>query len=878
MTSDPEKKVQTQNFNVIKKMLMPHEKFITNVKHFQGKACFSYDYKLSGHFENWDIALALINVLPIENRLFNEKIMQNVRVKPYFDIEFMKESFTYKDPNYDINDIVTFIKNAICDVFEINFNKTIHKKDILYGSCHRDIPKKGYKYSFHFIVNTKEPVYVTESSRNMRYVADLLKKRLEDFYSIKGIVDTSVYKGTQNFRMMGHCKSGQLDKPFVPSDTSIELNEYLITDIQGESFILETPEPSDYERNSRIKNVLKFDILNETELTDELHSKVLVYHPTAQFEKLDSNGFFQFNYTDRTERCFTSSELNPRYHDKLGFFAYITKNDDICLACHSSQCEDSNNKKIVKIVGTKGYNKEKEFKKVCFNETNFDVTTYDIRTAIIDSAYGLSGLFCKMYQNPKRIKWVESGKTDGLSYFWNGHKWESDEMAFLDHLAVKTLVHVLRDFNNRNEIFKNTDDQDVVSDKTENEEVIKQSNVLIKQLNDGRIHRNILKFAKPIINDSSFSDIKDIHQSMLSCKNGMVDLCLGHIRPAIPDDNITKTLETSYNENADTSFFDKFVREITSDTAGFNDSKYNFFRWLIGYSMHGNPIKKLFVILYGPHGYNGKSLVMSVIDNVLEGYSVTMDKSVVLEGPKKTSGSHSTELVALQNARFGILNDTGQDETMDDGSIKKITGVTDKISVREIFGKQQEFKPVFVPFISTNFQIQMNLTDRAMYDRLIIIPFELRFISEPKEPYERKIDADLAQKLENNKEGTLKWLIDAAVFFHQNKDYPIPEFVKEEREKLNKDINSYLNFIDKNFDKVDDSIFIRKSELLGLYKDYAKENSKKYIANTAEKEFDKMLKIITIDSKGNINSKGRTKCYAGISYKNDNDSSDEDEL
>jgi P4 family phage/plasmid primase-like protien len=860
LVSEAELKTQKNNFKVVKGMFMTFEKFCKEYKNFSNRACFSYDYKQSGSFENWAIALSIINNLPEENRLFNEKIMQNVKVKPYFDIEFMESLLDNEKITMDIDSIKVHIKDKLKLIFMENYDVELESKNILVATCHRDIPGKGKKYSFHIVINS---VYVVASSRNARYIADLLRSAIQ--VELISIVDLSVYKGTQNFRMVGHCKSSDLKSPFL-AETNTDLENYIITNIDPEHLLLDTPDPDDYARNYRIKNISKIDFLDDSETMMEIIEKVKDYHPSAVFSTIDAKGFIQFNYTDRSEICFTSDPDNPVTHDKLGFFAYITKNNDICLACHSARCEDLNNKKIVKIVGTKGYNKIKEFKRVHLDEKDFDLSSFDIRDAIFNSAHGLSSLFCKMYQNPNRVKWIDEGK-NGTSYFWNGSKWECDGMAFLEHLCVKTLVYVLRDFNNRNKTFL-LEDQDIISEEGESESLVKSSQALIKRLNDGGLHSNILKFAKPIINDPNFSDIKDIHPSFLSCKNGMVDLCSSFLRPAVPEDNITKTLETSYDENADSSLFDKFVREITSDINGFNEEKYVYFRYLMGYALHGNPIKKIFVMLYGPHGNNGKSLVMSVINNVLEHYSVTMDKSVVLEGPQKTSGSHSTELVALEHARFGILNDTNEGDAINDGQIKQLTGVTDKISIREIFGKQREIKPIFVPIISSNFEIQMNLLDKAMYNRLIIFPFSLRFTQNPIYDYEKEIDMDLPEKLEKNKAGTLKWLIDAAKFYHNNKDYPIPDFVITERENYSEKVNSYLNFISKNFDKKPES-YILKNDLLIYYKEYCKENKKNYIASSAEKEFDNMLTFKNINRKGEITEKKGTKVYYGISYINE---------
>ena len=68
-----------------------------------------------------------------------------------------------------------------------------------------------------------------------------------------------------------------------------------------------------------------------------------------------------------------------------------------------------------------------------------------------------------------------------------------------------------------------------------------------------------------------FLKVKDIHPGFLSCKNGLVDLKTGSLRPCIPDDNITKSLDISYDVNARANEFDKSDTKISEITLDFFD-------------------------------------------------------------------------------------------------------------------------------------------------------------------------------------------------------------------------------------------------------------------------------------------------------------------
>jgi putative DNA primase/helicase len=349
----------------------------------------------------------------------------------------------------------------------------------------------------------------------------------------------------------------------------------------------------------------------------------------------------------------------------------------------------------------------------------------------------------------------------------------------------------------------------------------------------------------------------------LSCKNGVVELKTGELRNCVPGDNMTKSLKIEYDISARTEDWDKFVREITSSEEGEDEELYNYIRWAVGYAMQGSPTKKLFFILYGERGYNGKSMFLNMIKNVVEFYAVAMDKSVVVEGPSKSGGSHSTEICQLENSRFGILSETKEDEVINDGQMKMLTGVTDKLSVREIYGKQKEFSPTFVPFISSNHKLKINLKDPAMYERLILIPFRLSFVSEPKESWHRKGDESLAEKFNKNKEGILKWLVECSVYYHQNIDMAPPSIVMKEKMEYRREMDEYADFVERHILETNDpKDVICLSEIMLLYKQYCVDILIKY-------EFKKSEKIIIdcLTRPGDKKITGRKEKFAGYKFK-----------
>lgn len=830
------------NLTLIKKQLYDPLKFRNT--EYTNKACFSQAYKKYGFLETWDVAINLLNNLPHNENVFNELILDSSKVKPYLDVEWLKETF----PDYDPDTVKAMLKDSLVDILKTDFSYDLKKSDIYVAKCHRN-KNDGYKYSFHVIISS-HPTIVFENTNYASFLAIRMKTHMKNKGYDESIIDGGVYKKTQNIRLPGHCKEGDFTP--ITMEDSENILEYIITNIDKNHICLQSSEQEDMLYKS-IQNKTSKDFKYDKIDLDFIINTVKSYHPSSYLENIDETGFLQFNYKDRKEPCFTGKKI---YHDKIGFFVYVYDNI-INIGCHSGNCVDVDNtkvKKIIKVIGSLPSRKNLTFEKVDF-ENSFDISPIFIKECINNGALGISNLFEKMYLHPKRIKWINDSNF-GSSYFWDGKLWQQDDYSFIERLLVTTIVRVLRNFQS---IYKYNNE---ISDE-EISLLMDISNKIITKLNDGLLINNIIKFVKPLIRDTEFSKIKDIHPYFLSCKNGMVDLVTGVLRSSVPEDNITKALDTSYNINADSSDFDKFVRQITSNEEGEDTELYDFFKWCIGYAMQGSPKKKIFLILYGPHGFNGKSLVMNTIKDILETYAVSMDSSVVLDnGSKKTAGSHSTELCQLENCRIGLLSDTKEDAAIDDGRMKQLTGITDKMSAREIYGKQKEFTPTFVPFISTNHPIQVNLSDKAMYERLILFPFVLSFVDNPVEKYQKKADNSLAENFKNNKEGILKWLIEASVYYNKDQNKVQPKAILDAKDKYNKQVNTYLDFLDTTFIITkNDADMVKRVELMDAYKLYMSQNNmiNKYKARISEREFDKILSYKT---------KG-CKMYLGIKYKDD---------
>ena len=824
-----------------------------------GKACFSYEYKRYGFFENWKLALDKLQNLPNQNKLFCELIPEKTPVKPYFDIEWYDHEY-----EYDNLEVLSDLKKNLIDIVLEATNIKIKPIDLYISQCHRDT-RKGYKNSFHIIISPEESIIFNEASECLLLAKEL---RVRTKFN-ESIIDLNVYKKKQQFRIIGHSKKDEaIPMEIVNNGKQGDQIHYMVTYITPIHTIISCPEQESPNEIQIINNTRKIT-LQDTEVISKITEMLKEFHPTVYFtDRIDQNNFLSFNYTDRSEPCFTD---NTRLHESLGFWVFVKETGETYTGCYSSNCKDHHNKSITKLIGDiyEPNPDDKKFIPVTYHE-NLYINIGLVQREIKRDAIGLSNMFNDAYLfGVKRIKWIDSGAKNGTTYFWDGKIWKEDSFNFLFRLISEKLPQFVDKLITMKKGGDIDETMSQISFADEEDKDIKFLRSVIRKLHSGSINNNIINFIKPNMHDPYFDKIKNSHPGLLSVFNGMIDLVSGKIRPSEPEDNITRTLELSYlpdtfGEKSECyTVFDNFIRDITRNKDGdFNDTMYNFMKWVLGYAIQGHPKKKMFFIFWGPEGYNGKSLLLNTISNVLEDYAITMDKSVVLEAPKKTAGSASSELMRLENCRFGILGDTKEGSALDDGQVKGLTSVTDRISAREIYGKQKEFLPTFVPIIGTNHRIRVNLSDPAMYDRLMLVPFWIKFISnpDPNNPRHRKSDLELPEKFATKdfKSSILCWLIDASIYYNKNQNLDIPEEIKQEKDKYRQEMNIYLEFIDQECNKPEklESLetlesklkhVILKTEFIDSFINYCIKNGIKIAPNKAEKDMDKYLPITKID-------------------------------
>ena len=146
-----------------------------------------------------------------------------------------------------------------------------------------------------------------------------------------------------------------------------------------------------------------------------------------------------------------------------------------------------------------------------------------------------------------------------------------------------------------------------------NNEYGKMASILINNYKKRSFANISLTNALDYFYDKDFANKLDNHNTILSVKNGIINLKTGEFRERVKEDYLTFELDVEWKGfNYDTHIIDKFMTDIL------NSEQINKLQKALGSYLIGEGRKKP-LILYGA-GSNGKSTLVNMISKLLQGY------------------------------------------------------------------------------------------------------------------------------------------------------------------------------------------------------------------------------------------------------------------
>ncbi len=242
-------------------------------------------------------------------------------------------------------------------------------------------------------------------------------------------------------------------------------------------------------------------------------------------------------------------------------------------------------------------------------------------------------------------------------------------------------------------------------------------------------------------------DELDRHPWLLNVRNGTVDLRNGELLPHNRAHLMTKVAPVDFDPAASCPTFDAFLTRIMDG----NEGLIRFIQRAAGYALTGDTSERVLFILHG-EGRNGKSTLLEVMRMILGDYAVRTPTDTLMA---KRDAGIPNDIAALRGARFVSASEADEGRRLAEATIKDLTG-GDTISARFMRGEFFNFTPEFKLWLGTNHRPVIRGTDRAIWDRIRLVPFSVRIPDAEQ-------DKQLRSKLLAEAPGILAWMVEGCL-------------------------------------------------------------------------------------------------------------------
>jgi putative DNA primase/helicase len=268
-----------------------------------------------------------------------------------------------------------------------------------------------------------------------------------------------------------------------------------------------------------------------------------------------------------------------------------------------------------------------------------------------------------------------------------------------------------------------------------------------------------------------------------------------------------------------------------SSLMGNDKEKTKYLQTICGLFLTGELEKVIF--LFWGKGSNGKSHLFNIILKILgKRFYTTVPKCVFIKSERGGihEGAATPHLIPIIGARACMFFESGPKDRLNEELLKTLTGA-DQIPCRKNYGDQFTFR-CFAKFgLVTQHKPEFTFTDLAMTDRLRYVPFEVRFVENPKLVNEVLKDADLAEKmLSEYLDDVFLWMVEGAKIYYE-KGLVVPPSLKKGMKAYIAEQDPFGEFMKERLVLATETDKIKLSELLPVYNNWANDNDRDPISS-----------------------------------------------
>ena len=310
-------------------------------------------------------------------------------------------------------------------------------------------------------------------------------------------------------------------------------------------------------------------------------------------------------------------------------------------------------------------------------------------------------------------------------YVFDGRRWAADDTGIVMRKAIVTVRRIYNeagataDGESREQLAKHA----VASERWQRLEAM----IKIAQAHEGI----------PVLLDDLDAD-----PWLLNVANGTVDLRDGRLRPHRKEDLLTRLIDVEFDPTATAPVWDAFLQKVLG-----GQDLIAFLQRAVGYALVGVTNERVMFFLHGM-GRNGKSTFITAVERVVGDYAVRTPVGTLIG---RHEGTIPNDIARLKGARFVAAVESEEGKRLAEAHVKQLTG-GDRITARFMRAEWFDFTPEFTLFVATNHLPTIEGNDRAIWDRVRLIPFSTRIADD-------EVDDELANRLQAELPGILAWAL-----------------------------------------------------------------------------------------------------------------------
>jgi P4 family phage/plasmid primase-like protien len=414
--------------------------------------------------------------------------------------------------------------------------------------------------------------------------------------------------------------------------------------------------------------------------------------------------------------------------------------------------------------------------------------------------------------------------TKGSWYYFNGSIWKLDD----DNLTMKkSLLDNTSYFNKISNYYENK------TIKESSAQLVKNVKSLITKINKPGFKDDIIKEAKMFYNDPGFLGKLNSKKHLVPFTDGVYDLLDNQFRQTTKEDYINLTVGFPYALVSDNQEVYKFLREVLP-----SEGVRDYVLKKMSECLNGDIPNTYFLMFIGDTGANGKSQLLNLMKLCMGEFGEKVEVTL-LTRKRNNANEANTEKIKLVNKRFAFLSEPEDGEKINIGLLKELTG-SEEIVARGLYQDSLSFVMEAKLFLACNELPEIKGEDTALWRRIRAIDFPSRFLDEPKEPGEYKIDRTLPSRMREDlswRQTFMKILLD----YYYRDNIKEPEEIKMKTNEYRQENNDFYSWLTENIELSNkETDYIELKTVCELFLEKQKIPSK--TASKYKKEIEKYIK------------------------------------